>query len=166
MSTNDKPLTEATSEEMRDGFHDKKLQQIECQIGDILGELDHIAKDSTPRNRIRALATKLRHLEWHRHHTEQVQQEEHYKEQLYVEVRDIADGITLWTKQQREIQHAPGHAVTRFSGMGIKIEASGPEDDQHYQQIVNTIKQISTTISNLKEQVVRSDIAERETPET
>ena len=133
---------------------------LESQVGDILGELDHIAQTSKDSDRVRALSAKLRHLEMKRHHVETLHRDSMFRESVAIAIHKLGDNLDLLLKEQREHRHAPGHVVTRFSGMGIKAEVSGKEDDPHYVELSDLIGKLSSAITNLKEKVVTTDLEE------
>lgn len=136
------------------------ISSMESQIGDVLGELDSIARESHNADRTRALSAKLRHLEMRRHHAEQERNDITFRKRMGDALDDIAEGVRLWLKQQREIHPAPGHAVTRLSALGFKAEVSGSEDDPHYQKIAHTIEHIGIALGKVRDEQVRTQVAE------
>jgi uncharacterized membrane-anchored protein YjiN (DUF445 family) len=137
------------------------VTNLENQMGDILGELDTIAKESKTSDRIRALGAKLRHLEMRRHHMETLRYDSMFKETIAMALNTISEDLHKLIQQQSELQVAPGHVVTRFKGMGLQIEASGREDDPHYQALADHIAKISKAITSLKQAIVDHDMAEQ-----
>ncbi len=161
MSNDDPTILEASPEDMRDGFERKKsIQQIGSQMADIMGELDGIAKESGPENRIRALSTKLRHLENRRHHEESLVVEGVHRDRMLASMETISETCNLWLREQKKVQPHPGHTSVSFRAMGINVQASGKEDDPLFQKIANTIEQISVEVTKLRETAVIQNMEE------
>lgn len=157
-------MSEKTTEKANEKDVEDKIQHIESQIADAMGMLDaiisHPQGDSVDQTLISALNTKLRHLEMKRHHlASQESQEEVYHHMLQA-IGDAGEAFDAILKQYRRIERNPNHVHVSFGGMGLRIEASGREDDPLFQQVATTIKSIGEQMSSLKETTIKSQLEE------
>jgi len=152
MSDPDKTILETTHEEMRDGF---QYQKLESQIADVLGELDAVAQEAEPENRIRALSAKLRHLELRRHHGALLRQEGHVRGEMLAAMNKIADNLNTVVESRFA---PPDKTVMEARAMGVHLRMVGDKDDPQFQAAVTQMQVVVEALAAERLRVTRQHL--------